>query len=240
LSLPPEARWSLTTRYAVLGPEVDDGARARARASALLERYGVVSRGAVDLENGDWGWGPIVSALSLMELRGSARRGYFVAGLPGLQFAMPSAVEDLRDRTSTKSRGPSVLSLRDPAYVMDRALADAVEEPETAALLSSARRPGNYVVMSGGDPVLLAEENGARLRASTDPRLRRRIPAALRAFRDRRMASAGMSGRIIVREWNGEPVLESVGRKLLAAAGFREDFPGMTYDALAARVAPRR
>jgi hypothetical protein len=46
-----------------------------------------------------------------------------------------------------------------------------------------------------------------------------------------------MRGRVIVREWNGEPVLESDGRKLLAAAGFREDFPGMTYDAVAARAA---
>ena len=50
------------------------------------------------------------------------------------------------------------------------------------------------------------------------------------------MAAAGMSGRVVVREWNGKPVLESDGRKLLAAAGFREDFPGMTYDAVAARA----
>jgi len=236
LALPPEARWSLTTRYAVLGPEVDAGSRARARASALLERYGVVSRQTIDLENGDWAWGPIVSALSLMELRGAARRGYFVAGLPGLQFAMPSAVEDLRAKPPRTSRGPSVLSLRDPAYVMDRTLVEAIEDPEASILLLSARRPGNYVVMSGGDPVLLVEENGARLRATTNLGLRRRVPAALKAFRDRRMAAAGMSGRVVVREWNGKPVLESDGRKLLAAAGFREDFPGMTYDAVAARA----
>jgi hypothetical protein len=120
---------------------------------------------------------------------------------------------------------------------MDRTLVEAVEDPEAAVLLSSARRPGNYVVMSGGDPVLLVEENGARLTATTNPGLRRRVPAALKAFRDQRMASAGMRGRVIVREWNGEPVLESDGRKLLAAAGFREDFPGMTYDAVAARAA---
>ncbi|MCH8817957.1 MAG: DEAD/DEAH box helicase [Chloroflexi bacterium] len=242
LALPPEARWSLTTRYAVLGPEVDDGTRARARASALLERYGVVSRQTIELENGDWAWGPIVSALSLMELRGSARRGYFVAGLPGLQFALPAAVEDLRRGERglvARSKGPLVLSLRDPAYVMDRNLADAIEDSDGAALLSSARRPGSYIVMSGGTPVLLIEENGARLRASTAPGTRRRIPAALKAFRDRRMASAGMRGRITVKEWNGKPVLESDGRKLLAAAGFREDFPGMTYDAVAARAATK-
>ena len=105
-------------------------------------------------------------------------------------------------------------------------------------MLSSARRPGSYIVMSGGAPVLLVEENGVRLRASAAPGTRRRIPAALKAFRDRRMASAGMRGRITVKEWNGEPVLESSGRKLLAAAGFREDFPAMTYDAVAARAAP--
>ena len=89
--------------------------------------------------------------------------------------------------------------------------------------------------MSGGGPVLLVEENGARLTATTNPALRRRVPAALKAFRDQRMSSAGMRGRVVVREWNGEPVLESDGKKLLAAAGFREDFPGMTYDAVAAR-----
>ena len=235
LALPPEARWSLTTRFALMGPDVDDGARARARASALLERYGVVSRQTITLEGSDWAWGPIVSALSLMELRGSARRGYFVAGLPGLQFAMPSAVEDLRGAGSPGSRGPIVMSLRDPAYVMDRTLAGAVDDSDTEALLVSARRPGSYVVLSGGEPVLLAEENGARLTATTESRSRRRVPAAIKAFRDMRMASAGMRARVVVREWNDTPVLESEGRKVLLAAGFREDYPGMTYDALAAR-----
>jgi ATP-dependent helicase Lhr and Lhr-like helicase len=236
LALPPEARWFLTTRYAVMGPEVDDGSRARARASALLERYGVVSRQSISLENGDWAWGPIVSALSLMELRGSARRGYFVAGLPGLQFAMPSAVEDLRKTGSRSSRGATVLSLRDPAYVMDRALADAVHDPGTVGLLFAARRPGSFVVLSGGAPVLLAEENGARLTATTDSRIRRRVLPALKVFRDLRMATAGMRARVVVREWNDAPVLESDGRKLLLNAGFREDYPGLTYDALAART----
>jgi ATP-dependent Lhr-like helicase len=235
LALPPDAIWSLTTRYAVLGPEVDGGARARARASTLLERYGVVSRQTIELEGNDWAWGPIVSALSLMELRGAARRGFFVAGLPGLQFAMPSAVEDLRGADSRKSRGPMVFSLRDPAYVMDPTLIEAIDDREVALLLSSSRRPGNYVVMSGGVPVLLVEENGARLRASTNPAQRRRVPAALKAFRDLRMESSGMSGRIVVREWNGEPVLEGDGRKVLAGAGFREEFPVMAYDAVAAR-----
>ncbi|MDA1257564.1 MAG: DEAD/DEAH box helicase [Chloroflexi bacterium] len=247
LALPPEARWSLTTRYAVMGPDVDQGARARARSSALLERYGVVSRQAIDLEGGDWAWGPIVSALSLMELRGAARRGYFVAGLPGLQFAMPAAVEDLRrnergasSRAQAKLRAPLVVSLRDPAYVMDRNLVDAIEDAGDTGLMPSARRPGSYIVMSGGAPVLLVEENGARIRSSPSPGTRRRIPAALKAFRDRRMASAGMRGRITVREWNGEPVLETDGRKFLVGAGFREDFPGMTYDAVAAQAAARR
>ena len=81
-----------------------------------------------------------------------------------LQFALPGAVEDLRrgERdTTAESRAPLVVSLRDPAYVMDRTLADAIEEPDAAALLSSARRPGSYVVMSGGAPVLLVEEGYA-------------------------------------------------------------------------------
>ncbi|MDR3032487.1 MAG: ATP-dependent helicase, partial [Kitasatospora sp.] len=82
---PPTAvgRWSLL-------PALGGGAtvRAAARAQALLDRHGVLTRGAVAAERVPGGFAGVYRVLSAFEERGRARRGYFVEGLGGAQFAM--------------------------------------------------------------------------------------------------------------------------------------------------------
>ena len=235
-ALPPETRWSTAARYAVLGSEVSAAERAAARAGALLGRHGVVSRQAVEMEGNDWAWGPIVSELSLMELRGTARRGYFVDGLPGLQFAMPRMVERLRAPIDRHQL--ALLQARDPANVLTRAAAELIPGPD-ARLIRFSRVPSTYIALAGDRPLLLAEENGERISASTDPGLRDQLASALALLRDRRISDPAFGSRMTVVTWNGEATLESDGAEILAAAGFRQDYPGMTYDALQARATAR-
>ena len=101
-------RWSLLPeRYGL--PETDggDGAaggtdpgaatmRAHALALTLLERHGVVTKGAVAAERMPGGFGAVYPVLRAMEETGQCRRGYFVEGLGGAQFALPGAVDRMR------------------------------------------------------------------------------------------------------------------------------------------------
>ena len=102
--LNPEATWSATSRYSFLGPDLKDDVLAEKRAIRLIERHGVVTKRAIDLDRLGWEWRPIYSALNLMELRGIVRRGYFVSGLPGVQFASVEFVDTIRSRVSARRR----------------------------------------------------------------------------------------------------------------------------------------
>ena len=63
----------------------------------LLERHGVLTREAVLNEGVRGGFTGVYGVLKVLEERGQVRRGYFVDGLGAAQFAMPGAVDRLRD-----------------------------------------------------------------------------------------------------------------------------------------------
>jgi ATP-dependent Lhr-like helicase len=100
---PPAAagRWSrLPDR------EPDATRRAHAVAEALLDRHGIVTRGAVMAEHVPGGYAAVYPVLKAFEETGRARRGYFVEGLGGAQFAMPGAVDRMRAMAQTARDGP--------------------------------------------------------------------------------------------------------------------------------------
>jgi ATP-dependent Lhr-like helicase len=76
--------------------EADPTRRAAALAEILLERHGVVTKGAVLAEGVVGGFAAVYPVLAALEERGAARRGYFVEGLGAAQFAVPGAVDRLR------------------------------------------------------------------------------------------------------------------------------------------------
>jgi ATP-dependent Lhr-like helicase len=89
-------RWSLSPSR--VGDD-DPGAatmRAHAHALTLLERHGVVTRGAVAAERVPGGFAAVYPVLRAMEEAGQCRRGYFVEGLGAAQFALPGAVDRMR------------------------------------------------------------------------------------------------------------------------------------------------
>ena len=75
--------------------------RAHASAEGLLERHGVVTRGAVTTERVPGGFAGVYKVLSAFEDSGRCRRGYFVAGLGAAQFGVPGAVDRLRSFSPT-------------------------------------------------------------------------------------------------------------------------------------------
>ncbi|WP_293254568.1 DEAD/DEAH box helicase [Nannocystis sp.] len=98
-------------------------ARAAALARALLDRHGVLTREALQAEDVAGGFAAVYPVLGAMEAAGQLRRGYFVAGLGGAQFALPGADERLRSLREPGERPEiCVLASTDPANAYGAAL----------------------------------------------------------------------------------------------------------------------
>ncbi len=220
-------RWGLINRLSILGRDLSPDERAARQARLLLQRWGVLSRAIVDEEEGPWEWEGIAAHLRLMEMRGEVRRGLFVDGMQGVQYALPDAVERLRECRDGAPEPDSlvVLNACDPALAYGRA---AQEEPISPHRdpLAFPRIPTTWVVQRRGHPLLVAEAGGKEitlLQGADEEDAR----AALIILAEHLLRSAR---RITVHTWNGEPVLESDGKPLLEAAGFYHDYRAMVRE----------
>jgi ATP-dependent Lhr-like helicase len=115
-------RWSLLPLA-----EGDTTIRAKATAEALLERHGIVTRGAVSNEGIPGGFALAYKVLASFEETGRARRGYFVDGLGGAQFGTGATVDRLRQFSRDVDDLPDLAALTlaatDPANPYGAALA---------------------------------------------------------------------------------------------------------------------
>jgi ATP-dependent Lhr-like helicase len=210
-------------RIGVWGKELAFAERIERQARQLLQCYGVVTRQSLEGDaEGGWDWAALYPQFQLMEMRGEVRRGFFVRDLPGIQFALPEAVERLREwtRPGAGHAGQLVLvNACDPANVFGPARTgegDASVEHDPARFV---RIPANSVVLLRGRPVLLLELGAERVTSLADSptdTLRRALALAV--------GHAGLSQRrLMVKVWNGEPVLESRWAPMLEGAGFRRE-----------------
>jgi ATP-dependent Lhr-like helicase len=94
-------RWSLLPE-----PDPDPTRRLHALARTLLERHGILTKGAVTAERAVGGFGALYPVLRAMEEAGHCRRGYFVEGLGGAQFALPGAVDRMRAMAADAAAPP--------------------------------------------------------------------------------------------------------------------------------------
>jgi ATP-dependent Lhr-like helicase len=204
-------RWTLTRE--LFATPVDAKERSRALAELLLERHGVVTRAAVAAEGIPGGFGGLYGALRDLETLGACRRGLFVDGAGGAQFALAGAVERLRElREAPDEPELVVLAASDPA----NAYGAALPWPERAAGRAS-RSAGAYVVLEDGGPVLYAERGGRTLLSLNEPtpeRLGRAVGALAAEVRQ------GRPRRLTVERLDGESVLGSPADAILRAAGF--------------------
>ncbi|MEV1333924.1 ATP-dependent helicase [Micromonospora costi] len=209
--------------------DTDPTRRAAALADVLLERHGVVTRGAVVAEQVTGGFAAVYPVLSALEERGAARRGYFVEGLGAAQFAVPGAVERIRalaePADGVRGRGgPAlVLAATDPANPYGAALpwperaVDSGDGDAPATGHRAGRKAGALVVLVGGDLVLYVERGGRTLLSFTDDA--EALAAAGKALAD--AVHTGALGAISVERADGEAVHASPLRDALTAAGFR-------------------
>jgi ATP-dependent Lhr-like helicase len=222
-----QGRWSLTGRLFAGAPE------RRALAELLLERHGVVTRDAVRAEGIAGGYGAVYGELRALETLGLCRRGYFVEGLGGAQFALGGAVERLRELREPLEDEPAfVIAAADPAQPYGAALPwpkrqgnGRAGEADTASSAASqatpraraARVAGAHVVLLSGEAVLYVERGGRSLVPLRDPDEAWLRPA-LEALVD--YVKAGGAKRLAVERFDGEPVTESDVMPLLVEAGF--------------------
>jgi ATP-dependent Lhr-like helicase len=210
-------RWSLLP-----AAEPDPTLRAHALTHTLLDRHGVVTRGAVAAEGVAGGFSAAYRVLSAFEETGQARRGYVVEGLGAAQFAMDGAVDRLRALSTAREREEEqhsrvrtvVLAASDPANPYGAALPWPAQPDGVTH--KPGRKAGALVVLTDGEPALYVERGGKTLLAwpMEDIRLRAAADALALAVRE------GALGRLTVERANGEPALASPLGRALETAGF--------------------
>ncbi len=234
-SSPPEAagRWSLVadaraSAEALAGRAPTPTERRHAMAMRLLERHGIVTRDGVAAEAGiSGGFGAVYPILRELEERGRVRRGYFVEGLGGAQFAQPGAVDRLRAARpgSLSDEGAGlvvVLAMTDPANPYGAALAWPRRGDDDRRPLP--RAAGASVVLVDGAPVLVLERGGRSLLTLPAADDHEVLAIALGA-----LAAGVVDGRrpaLEIQRVDGAPVGSSAIAEALAAAGFRASYRG--------------
>ncbi|MGO9043044.1 MAG: ATP-dependent helicase [Mycobacterium sp.] len=210
-------RWS-----AVPAPEPDSTLRAHYQAELLLNRHGVLTRGAVTAENVPGGFATLYKVLGTFEDAGRCQRGYFVESLGGAQFAVASTVDRLRSYTDgVDPQRPEyravVLAAADPANPYGAALPWPAAGGEGAR---PGRKAGALVVLVDGALAWFLERGGRSLLTfTTDPAADHAAAMALADLvTSRRVAS------ILVERIDGSPALQphAGGRESDALAGLLE------------------
>ncbi|WP_138758282.1 ATP-dependent helicase [Modestobacter altitudinis] len=214
--------------------------RTTARSEALLERHGVLTRGAVQAEQVVGGFSAVYPVLRAFEENGRARRGYFVETLGAAQFGTPGSIDRLRSFASPDRvpAGPVVLAATDPANVYGAALpwperavgsADGSVEGSVAGIdvgegtgsrrtgHRAGRKAGALVVLVDGELVLYVERGGKTLLSWTeDETVLKEAATALSSA-----VASGALGRMTVQKADGASVHESGPLSAaLQAAGF--------------------
>ena len=218
-------RWSLVHSPGTLGAEAEPSLLAEQIARQWLDRYGIVSRDWWKRERPAVGWREIYHELKRLEFRGEVRRGYFVAGLGGAQFAIPEAVEMLRAGEQEGEDALVAMPVSDPANVYTLPLAPGTE----ADPLARPRGAGAMLVTRAGQIVLAAEGRGARLRVrgGATPG---DVSAAARALAERLVGPRGGRRRdLTVETIDGERAAASRYAEAMRDAGFRGMGTGLRY-----------
>ncbi|MCW4465823.1 ATP-dependent helicase [Glutamicibacter sp. MNS18] len=216
------ARWSRLPQ-----PVSDPTIRAHASAEVLLERYGVLTRGSVAVEQVPGGFGTLYRVLSKVEESGHTRRGYFIEGLGAAQFASSTIIDRLRS-FHTEAQVPRrtvpvlVLAATDPANPYGAALA----WPASDTGHRPGRKAGAMVGLVDGELALYLERGGRTVLAFGEPseealgRLGRALVDSLRTAAVDKIAIATV---------NGQPVLEHRLARALLQAGFYTTPQGIRF-----------
>ncbi len=232
---PPNAqgRWSLIplrTRQGVSATEAS-----HALALQLLSRYGVLLRESVAAENIPGGFSAVYDVLKALEESGRIRRGYFVAGLGATQFALPAAVDLLRQlRNAPQAEKPEFVALAaaDPANPYGSILRwpdlPVAEEDAESAPRVLTRAAYAEVILRNGQLVAWLRRNNPNVLVflPADEPEYSQVAAGLAHFlcaRGQERMRAGSRQGVLITTVNGQPVAAHPMARFLMDAGF---YPG--------------
>ncbi|MEA2516242.1 MAG: ATP-dependent helicase Lhr and Lhr-like helicase [Actinomycetota bacterium] len=215
---PPAAagRWSLVPIRTT-----DATRRLHATAEQLLVRHGIVTRGAVMAEHVYGGFAAVYPVLKAMEDSGRCRRGYFVEGLGGAQFAMPGAVDRMRALAEPLGDTPQtyVLAATDPANPYGSTL----PWPQREGTHRPGRKAGAVVVLVDGELELYVEKGGKTLLSYSDEAERLQPAADALAL----AAREGLLGKLSVEKADGGAIQDSALARALVEVGFKPTARGL-------------
>ncbi len=200
--------------------------RRHATALALLERYGVLVREAVNAEGVDGGFSAVYPVLRAMEEQGRIRRGYVVDGLGGAQFALPGAIDRLRalrEPEPLTEAAVHLLAAADPANPYGASLPWPRRDADDRRVFQ--RAAGAYVVMVDGAAVLYVDRGGGSIQlfpAADDPEVRAAGFRGLTA-----LVADGRVRELVLAKIDGEPAGASAHKQGLLDAGFVPGYRGL-------------
>jgi ATP-dependent helicase Lhr and Lhr-like helicase len=185
-----QGRWTLLPNISLEGGRQTE--RQLALANQLVRRYGLVTRSIVKSENIPGGFAGLYPVLKSLEESGKVRRGYFVAGLGGAQFAAPGVEHELRRSVDGDAVSPRVLGASDPANPYGAALPWPLPPP-------SAARPQRV----SGARVILWEGDLVGFLGRSEQQLTTFLPAAPA---ERKRAIEGLVSGLVEMTRHGSPV----------------------------------
>jgi len=159
-------RWS---ELRSIGDELTREKAVETLARVLLQRYGVMFRRLLTREAANVPWRELARVYRRLEARGEIRGGRFVSGMSGEQFALPDAVDRLREvRRSTPDDRLITLSAADPLN-----LTGVVTAGDRVRSVAS-----NRLVYRNGAPVAAMEGDMLRMLDAVDPAIASDVAAA--------------------------------------------------------------
>lgn len=155
-------RWSIVHSKSILGNPVTDEEKIIRQSQQLLLRYGIVAREIAKREENLVPWPLLALEFQRMEMRGEIRRGYFVEGLSGMQFALPDAVRMLEEIKSSKEveELPIVVNACDPSNPYGTGIDT---ESTFGPTVRISRMSGNYCIFHRGNLIMWIENFGMRI-----------------------------------------------------------------------------
>jgi len=210
-----------------------------ALALQLLSRYGILTRESVAAENIPGGFSAVYDVLKALEESGRIRRGYFVAGLGATQFALPAAIDLLRQlRTEPPAEKPEFVQLAstDPANPYGSVLRwpdlPIMDDDSETAPRVLTRAAYAEVILRNGQLVAWLRRNNPNILVFLpgDEPERSQAAAGLAHFlcdRGQQRMQGGRHLGVLITTVNGQPVGASFMARFLMDAGFYSGPLGM-------------
>jgi ATP-dependent Lhr-like helicase len=159
-----KGRWFLMESFAVQGKKISEVEKIEKQTRLLLWRYGILVKEMYRMEKGFLPWYQIFQCLKRFEWQGEIRRGYFIEGLSGIQFALPEAIEILEEISTIKNTIDKVnmVCLTDPALPFGAQLKWNLFDKDNNEI-KTTRLDSNHLIFFNDSPIVYLENFASRL-----------------------------------------------------------------------------